>query len=53
MKAKRVDVVISRQPDDEGIFVLSMADALQQRDWITAQELLENGEYQRSYSRWL
>ena len=43
-EGQTVDVVISRQPDDESIFLLSMADALQQRDWITAQELLENGE---------
>lgn len=42
-EGQTVDVVISKQPDDDGIFVLSMADALQQRDWITAQELLENG----------
>ncbi len=39
-----VDVVIARQPDDDGIFVLSMSDALQMRDWEHAQTLLENGE---------
>ncbi|NJN83851.1 MAG: S1 RNA-binding domain-containing protein [Caldilineaceae bacterium] len=39
-----VDVVISRQPDDDGIFVLSIADAFQQKDWLTAESLLENGE---------
>lgn len=39
-----VDVVVSRQTDDDGIFQLSMADAQQQRDWIVAQELLDNGE---------
>lgn len=39
-----VDVVVSRQPDDEGVFVLSMADALQQKDWILAQKLMESGE---------
>ena len=39
-----VDVVVSKQPEDDGIFVLSMADALQQRDWLTAQQLLESGE---------
>jgi small subunit ribosomal protein S1 len=43
-EGQTVDVVVSRQPDDDGIFLLSMADALQQRDWITAQQLLENGE---------
>lgn len=39
-----VDVVVSKQMDDDGIFQLSMADALQQRDWLLAQELLDNGE---------
>lgn len=34
------DVVISKPPEDDSTFQLSMADALQQRD---AQELLENG----------
>ena len=39
-----VDVVVSKQPEDDGVFVLSMADALQQRDWLTAQQMLESGE---------
>lgn len=39
-----VDVVISKPPEDDGTFQLSMADALQQRDWLDAQELLENGK---------
>lgn len=43
-EGQTVDVVITKQPDDDGIFVLSMADALQQRDWAKAQELLDNGE---------
>jgi small subunit ribosomal protein S1 len=43
-EGQTVDVVIARQPDDDGIFVLSMADALQQRDWITAQNLMDSGE---------
>lgn len=43
-EGQTVDVVVSRQPDDEGIFLLSMAEAEQQKDWILAQELLENGE---------
>lgn len=43
-EGQTVDVVVSRQSDDEGLFLLSMSDALQQKDWITAQELLENGE---------
>ncbi len=43
-EGQTVDVVVARQPDDDGVFVLSMADALQQRDWVRAQELLESGE---------
>jgi len=39
-----VDVVVSRQPDDDGIFLLSMSEALQRRDWQLAEELLESGE---------
>lgn len=39
-----VDVVISRQADDDGVFTLSIADALQQRDWLEAERLLESGE---------
>lgn len=42
-EGQTVDVVISKQPDDDGIFVLSMADALQQRDWVRAQELMDSG----------
>jgi small subunit ribosomal protein S1 len=43
-EGQTVDVVVARQQDDEGIFILSMADALQQRDWRVAEELLANGE---------
>lgn len=43
-EGQTVDVVISKQPDDDGIFVLSMADALQQRDWVRAQELMDSGD---------
>jgi small subunit ribosomal protein S1 len=43
-EGQTVDVVVSRQSDDEGLFLLSMADAQQQKDWIYAQELLESGE---------
>lgn len=39
-----VDVVVSKQTDDDGIFQLSMADAQQQRDWIVAQDLLDSSE---------
>ena len=39
-----VDVVVSRQSEDDGAFQLSIADALQQRDWIVAQDLLDSGD---------
>ena len=39
-----VTVVVSRTSDDDGSFLLSIADALQEQDWITAQELLDSGE---------
>ena len=43
-EGQTVDVVVSRQPDDDGIFLLSMAEALQQRDWLIAEQLLESSE---------
>ncbi len=43
-EGQTIDVVVSRQPDDDGIFLLSIADALQQKDWLLAQKLLESGE---------
>lgn len=43
-EGQTVDVVVSRQPDDEGIFLLSIAEALQQRDWQLAEELLASSE---------
>ena len=33
-EGQTVDVVVSRQSEDDGAFQLSIADALQQRDWI-------------------
>jgi small subunit ribosomal protein S1 len=43
-EGQSIDVVISRHPEDDGFYQLSMADALQQRDWITAQKMLDSGE---------
>ncbi|MDI9547302.1 MAG: S1 RNA-binding domain-containing protein [Chloroflexota bacterium] len=43
-EGQTVDVVVSRQPDDDGIFLLSIAEALQQRDWLLAEQLLESSE---------
>lgn len=39
-----IDVVVSRQSEDEGTFLLSISEAQQQKDWIWAQELLDSGE---------
>src|SRR5215212_1735522 len=33
-EGQKVDVVIAKQPEDDGVFLLSMADAMQQRDWL-------------------
>jgi small subunit ribosomal protein S1 len=41
---QEIDVVVSKQSDDDGIIQLSMSDALQQRDWLTAEELQKNGQ---------
>ncbi len=43
-EGQTVDVVVSRPPEDDGTFQLSIADALQQKDWIIAQKLLDSGE---------
>jgi small subunit ribosomal protein S1 len=43
-EGQKVHVVITREADDDGIFTLSLADAIQQRDWIIAQEMLTSGE---------
>ena len=43
-EGQTVDVVVAKQPEDDGVFLLSMADAMQQRDWLIAQQLLDNGE---------
>lgn len=40
----KVDVVISKQSDDDGVFQLSIADAQQQRDWLVAQEMLDTAQ---------
>lgn len=39
-----VPVVVSKLTTDEGMLILSIADALQKRDWLTAEKMLENGE---------
>jgi small subunit ribosomal protein S1 len=39
-----VDVVVAKQPEDDSVFLLSIADAQQKRDWLIAEQLLESGE---------
>jgi small subunit ribosomal protein S1 len=39
-----VDVVVAKQPEDDSVFLLSIADAQQKRDWLVAEQLLESGE---------
>lgn len=39
-----VPVVVSLLTTDEGMLILSIADALQKRDWLTAEKMLESGE---------
>ena len=37
-------VVVSKLTTDEGMLVLSIADALQKQDWLVAEKMLESGE---------
>ena len=39
-----VPVVVSKLTTDEGMLILSIADALQKRDWLTAEKMLESHE---------
>jgi small subunit ribosomal protein S1 len=39
-----VPVVVSKLTTDEGMLILSIADALQKQDWLTAEKLLESGD---------
>lgn len=43
-EGQTVDVVIAKQPEEDSVFVLSIADAQQKRDWLIAEQLLESGE---------
>lgn len=43
-EGQTVDVVVARQPEDDSVFLLSIADAQQKRDWLIAEQLLESGE---------
>ncbi len=43
-EGQTVDVVVAKQPEDDSVFLLSIADAQQKRDWSTAEKLLASGE---------
>ena len=42
-EGETVPVVVSKLTTDEGMLVLSIADALQKRDWLVAEKMLESG----------
>lgn len=43
-EGETVPVVVSKLSANEEMLVLSIADALQKRDWLVAEEMLESGE---------
>ncbi|MBU6351982.1 MAG: S1 RNA-binding domain-containing protein [Chloroflexi bacterium] len=43
-EGQTVDVVVAKQPEDDSVFLLSIADAQQKRDWSMAEKLLTSGE---------
>ena len=43
-EGETVPVVVSKLTTNEGMLVLSIADALQKKDWLVAEKMLENGE---------
>ena len=43
-EGETVPVVVSKLTTDEGMLVLSIADALQKKDWLVADKMLESGE---------
>jgi len=42
-EGQTVEVVVAKQPEDDSVFLLSIADAQQKRDWLIAEQLLESG----------
>ena len=44
LEGETVPVVVSKLTTDEGMLVLSIADALQKKDWLDAEKMLESGE---------
>ena len=43
-EGQTVDVVVATQPEVDSVFLWSIADAQQKRDWNTAEKLLASGE---------
>lgn len=43
-EGETVPVVVSKLTTDEGMLVLSIAEALQKQDWLTAEKMLDSGE---------
>ena len=44
LEGETVPVVVSKLTTNEGMLVLSIADALQKKDWLVAEAMLESGE---------
>jgi small subunit ribosomal protein S1 len=44
LEGETVPVVVSKLTTNEGMLVLSIADALQKKDWLVAEKMLESGE---------
>ena len=44
LEGETVPVVVSKLTTNEGMLVLSIADALQKKDWLVAESMLESGE---------
>lgn len=43
-EGEKAPVVVSKLTTNEGMLVLSIADALQKQDWLVAEKMLESGE---------
>jgi len=43
-EGETIPVVVSKLTTSEGMLVLSIADALQKKDWLVAEKMLESGE---------
>ncbi len=43
-EGQKIPVMVTRSDNEEGVLLLSIAEALQQQDWLTAERMLETGE---------